>query len=68
MILYFNIPWVSITLGPSMKLSNGARRRSLRRQVKTIRRKIEVAEHDLAAALGNNPSEANLFEREHPSV
>ncbi len=45
-----------------------ARRRSLRRQHKTIRRKIELAEHDLAAAQGNSPSDPNLFEREHPTV
>ena len=33
------------------RLTEAASTRSLRRQLKTIRRKIEVAEHDLAAAL-----------------
>jgi hypothetical protein len=33
------------------QLSSSARRRLLRRQFKGIRRKIEVAEHGLAAAL-----------------
>ncbi len=48
------------------ELSGSGRRRSLRRQLKTIRRKLEVAEHDLAAAQGNSPSDPSLFEREHP--
>jgi len=41
------------------QLSCAARRRSLRRQHKTIRRKIEVAGHDLTAAQGNSPAEEN---------
>ena len=42
-----------------MVLSASARRRSLRRQSEIIRRKIEVAEHELAAAQGNSPAEEN---------
>jgi hypothetical protein len=41
------------------RLTEAASTRSLRRQLKTIRRKIEVAEHDLTAAQGNSPAEEN---------
>ena len=44
---------------------HSARRISLRRQLKVIRRKIEVAGHDRAAQ-GNNPSEANLVPARAP--
>ena len=47
-------------------MAPSARRHSLRRQHKTIRRKIELAEHELAAAQGNNPSEANLVPARAP--
>jgi hypothetical protein len=48
------------------RLTEAASTRSLRRRLKTIRRKIEVVEHDLAVAQGHSPSGPNLFGREYP--
>ena len=48
-----------IDSGHMSEPSCAARRRSLRRRLKDIRRKIELAGHDLAAAQSNSPAEEN---------